>query len=176
MQRLPLYLVCVLLGSLSLGACDGPVDRASARPGTSQPETAVPQSAAMTGAVTSSGLSDLQRSFSGTVGDSVYFETDRWDLSAADQVTMQRQAAWLGQHPQLAIVVAGHGDERGTREYNLALGERRAATVQQFLQALGLDARRVAVISYGKEKPDCVAGMEACWAQNRRAVTMLENQ
>ena len=166
-----------LLVTLLLSACGTSGDGAAnpggegqgAAPGTQQQTAGLPT-------VSASDLPGLQRELSQDVGDRVLFVTDRWDLSPDDQSILRHQAAWLSQHPQLLVTIAGHGDERGTREYNLALGERRATTVEQFLQALGVDPHRLSVISYGKEQPDCVDADEACWSRNRRAVTLLARQ
>jgi peptidoglycan-associated lipoprotein len=106
------------------------------------------------------------------VGDRVHFELDRYDLSPEAEATLQRQAALLQNHPQIVVSIEGHADERGTREYNLALGERRADTVRNYLMALGVMAERVTVISYGKERPECPEAAEGCWSQNRRGVTV----
>ena len=106
------------------------------------------------------------------VGDRVHFELDRYDLSPAAEATLQKQAALLQLYPAIVITIEGHADERGTREYNLALGERRADTVRNYLAALGVSPDRVSVISYGKERPECPEASEGCWSQNRRGVTM----
>jgi peptidoglycan-associated lipoprotein len=115
-------------------------------------------------------LNGLQR-----IGNTIYFDTDSSSLSAEAQTTLQKQAAWLKQNPQHGITVEGHADERGTREYNLALGERRAQTVLNYLSALGVDTARLNEVSYGKEKPICPDSTETCWSQNRRGVTTLDN-
>jgi peptidoglycan-associated lipoprotein len=109
------------------------------------------------------------------VGDRVQFALDRYDLTPEAEATLQRQAALLQRYPQVAITIEGHADERGTREYNLALGERRADTVRNYLIALGIPAERITVLSYGKERPECVEAAEDCWAQNRRGVTVASN-
>lgn len=106
------------------------------------------------------------------VGDRVHFELDRYDLSPEAEATLQKQAALLQLYPEIVITIEGHADERGTREYNLALGERRADTVRNYLAALGVSPDRVSVISYGKERPECPEASEGCWSQNRRGVTM----
>jgi peptidoglycan-associated lipoprotein len=111
--------------------------------------------------------------FQQNVGDRVFFDTDRYDLSAEAQSQLQKQAAWLAQYPSATVTIEGHCDERGTREYNLALGERRANAVANYLTALGVDAGRLSVISYGKERPECTDSNESCWAQNRRGVTSV---
>jgi len=107
-----------------------------------------------------------------SVGDRVRFELDRHDLSPEAQATLRQQAALLQNYPQVVVTVEGHADERGTREYNLALGERRADAVRNYLTALGVSPDRVTVISYGKERPECPEASEGCWSQNRRGVTV----
>ena len=107
------------------------------------------------------------------VGDRVHFALDRYDLSQDDQTILQRQAALLQSHPEVAVTIQGHADERGAREYNLALGERRADTVRNYLIALGIPADRISTISYGKERPECAEAAEGCWAENRRGVTVV---
>jgi peptidoglycan-associated lipoprotein len=106
------------------------------------------------------------------VGDRVHFELDRYDLTPEAEATLQKQAALLKSFQSVAITIEGHADERGTREYNLALGERRADTVRNYLIALGVPADRISVVSYGKERPECPEAAETCWAQNRRGVTV----
>jgi len=113
------------------------------------------------------------RDFEVNVGDRVFFDYDRYDLDGNDQATLQKQAAWLNKYPSVMINVEGHCDERGTREYNLALGARRANSVKEFLASLGVSRSRMETISYGKEKPTCVESNEACWAQNRRGVSLI---
>jgi peptidoglycan-associated lipoprotein len=107
------------------------------------------------------------------VGDRVFFGFDKSDLTPEARATLDRQAAWLNQYPRVTISIEGHADERGTREYNLALGERRAEAVKKYLTARGVDANRVATISYGKERPQVLGSNEAAWAQNRRGVTVV---
>jgi len=107
------------------------------------------------------------------VGDRVFFDVDKSDVRADAQATLQKQAAWLAQYASKTLTVEGHADERGTREYNIALGERRANAVKKFLVSLGVDASRLTTISYGKEKPVALGSDEASWAQNRRGVSVL---
>ena len=107
------------------------------------------------------------------VGDRVFFGFDKSDLTSEAQATLNRQAAWLKKSSALKVVVEGHADERGTREYNLALGERRATAVKNYLVAAGIPAGRISTISYGKERPAVVGSNEAAWAQNRRGVTVV---
>jgi peptidoglycan-associated lipoprotein len=107
------------------------------------------------------------------VGDRVFFAYDQSDLSPEARATLDRQAAWLKQYPAVSITVEGHSDERGTREYNLALGERRAASVRSYMMSQGIDAARVTTISYGKERPAVPEASAAAWSQNRRSVTVV---
>ncbi len=107
------------------------------------------------------------------VGDRVFFGFDQYSLSADARSTLEKQAMWLKKYPSATIVLEGHADERGTREYNLALGERRANAAKEYLVSLGVDGMRVKTISYGKERPVALGHNEAAWAQNRRAVTVV---
>jgi peptidoglycan-associated lipoprotein len=113
---------------------------------------------------------DLQQN----VGDRVFFESDASGIDAERRQALERQARWLDLYPNVTITIEGHCDERGTREYNLGLGERRANAVKQTLVALGINPRRIKLISYGKERPAVVGSQEAAWAQNRRAVTVVD--
>lgn len=112
--------------------------------------------------------------FLANAGDRVFFIVDKYDLTAAARETLQRQAAWLQRHPSRRIVIQGHADERGTREYNLALGDLRANAVRNYLVAVGIDPGRVTTVSYGKELPASPEATETAWAQNRRGVTLVE--
>jgi len=116
------------------------------------------------------------RDFSVNVGNTVHFTTDSTDLTGDAQRTLRKQAQWLNRYPQFTITVEGHADERGTREYNIALGARRATTVRRFLTSQGVNAARMRTISYGKERPVAVCNDISCWSQNRRAVTLLNKR
>ena len=116
-----------------------------------------------------------QQDFSENVGDRVFFDTDSTQLSATAQATLAKQARWLAQYPNYAFTIEGHADERGTREYNFALGARRAAVTKDYLIARGISASRIRTISYGKERPVATCDDESCWSQNRLAVTVLNN-
>jgi len=118
------------------------------------------------------GPGSLQE-FANTVGDRVFFDTDSTELNAAGQATLDKQAAWLVRYPRYTFTVEGHADERGTREYNFALGARRAETVKDYLIAKGVAPARMKTISFGKERPVAVCNDISCWSQNRRAVTVL---
>ena len=107
------------------------------------------------------------------VGDRVFFGFDKSVITASAEKTLKRQAAWMRKHSTVTVTIEGHADERGTREYNLALGERRAVSVKNFLVALGVESRRIATISYGKERPDALGHTEAAWSQNRRGTTVV---
>lgn len=108
------------------------------------------------------------------VGDRVFFGFDRYNLTAQARYTLQKQAAWMTANSNVNVVIEGHCDERGTREYNLALGERRASAVADYLMTLGVPATRVSTISYGKERPEDPASNEEAWAKNRRGVTVIK--
>jgi peptidoglycan-associated lipoprotein len=107
------------------------------------------------------------------VGNTVYFDFDSAELTAEAKMTLNRQYAFLNVNPTLVIVVEGHADERGTREYNLALGDRRATAVRDYLIANGLNSARVRTVSYGKERPAVEGSSEEAWAKNRRSATVL---
>jgi len=114
-----------------------------------------------------------QQDFTLNVGDRVFFETDSSILTPTARQTLDRQAQWLQQYPNFPITLEGHADERGTREYNLALGARRAAATRDYLASKGVQANRIRTISFGKERPVAVCNDISCWSQNRRAVTVL---
>lgn len=115
-----------------------------------------------------------QEDFVVNVGDRVHFGFDRFDLTNEARAVLDAQAEWLKQHIAIAVTVAGHADERGTREYNLALGERRAISVRNYLIALGIDPDRIRTVSYGKERPVDAGSREEAWAKNRRGVTQID--
>ena len=111
--------------------------------------------------------------FTVSVGDRIFFDTDSTVIRADAQATLVRQAQWLQRYPNYPVTVEGHADERGTREYNLALSARRAAAARDFLISQGVPSNRVRTIAYGKERPVAVCDDISCWSQNRRAVTVL---
>lgn len=122
---------------------------------------------------TSDPIKGSQEDFLANVAaDRIFFETDRSNVDSEDQAVLRSQAAWLVANPSVRIRVEGHCDERGTREYNLALGERRANAAKNYLSTLGVDLSRISVVSYGKERPDALGSDETAWARNRRAVTV----
>jgi peptidoglycan-associated lipoprotein len=146
---------------LSLGACS------------STPDPSAGGSASSSTTTTNTSYASLQEQLRGQVGDRVFFEFDRYDLRPDAQATTQALAAWLNTNPQVTLTIEGHTDERGTRDYNLALGERRANSVRQYLASLGTNTSRLAVISYGEERPEALGSDEASWARNRRAVFVI---
>ncbi|GAA5095585.1 peptidoglycan-associated lipoprotein Pal [Bartonella acomydis] len=112
--------------------------------------------------------------FTVNVGDRVFFSLDSSSIDSDAETILMRQAEWLLRYPSYSIMIEGHADERGTREYNLALGQRRAVAVREYLISLGVSAQRIQTISYGKERPVAVCDDISCWNQNRRAVTTLK--
>ena len=113
--------------------------------------------------------------FAVNVGDRVFFDTDQTDLSSTAQATLDKQARWLAQYPRYAFTIEGHADERGTREFNFALGARRAENVKEYLASKGISGSRMRTVSYGKERPVASCNDISCWSQNRRAVTALKS-
>lgn len=109
------------------------------------------------------------------VGDTVHFAYDQYSVEDADKGILQKQATWLARYPRVRVTIEGNADERGTREYNLALGARRANSVKEYLVGLGVSSARLDTVSYGKERPICTESSETCWAQNRRGVTVIAN-
>jgi peptidoglycan-associated lipoprotein len=112
--------------------------------------------------------------FQVNVGDRVFFETDQTSLTPQAVATIDRQVQWLGQYPNYSFIIEGHADERGTREYNIALGARRATSVRDYMISRGIPAQRMRTVSYGKERPVAVCDDISCWSQNRRGVTVLD--
>ncbi|MBE2275402.1 MAG: peptidoglycan-associated lipoprotein Pal [Rhodobacteraceae bacterium] len=161
----------MILAALTLAACQNPDRYGAGGDGGAGGAGGTPY-------VDTTGLGDPSdpRSiayFNQTVGDMVHFAVDQSTLSDQARSILTAQASWLNQNPGYAIIIEGHADEQGTREYNLALGARRAASVQQFLITQGVSSARMKTISYGKERPLQVCSDEGCYAQNRRAVTVL---
>ena len=147
-------LVVALLAGLALAACAS---------------SATQNQAGMAAA----GAPGSQQDFVVNVGDRVFFETDSTELTPQARSTLEKQAQWLQTYNRYSFTVEGHADERGTREYNIALGARRAQAVHDYLAARGVDPNRMRTISYGKERPVAVCNDISCWSQNRRAVTVL---
>jgi len=137
------------------------------------PDTSGQAASTATTAPTTSIRPGSAEDFRANVGDRVFFAFDRSDITPEARRTLERQAEWLKRYPNVTVTIEGHCDERGTREYNLALGERRATAAKNVLVALGIPANRITTISYGKERPAVVGSNESAWAQNRRAVTVV---
>lgn len=106
------------------------------------------------------------------ISDRIYFDTDRYDVDGEDQRVLASQAEWLRRFPNTRVTIEGHCDERGTRDYNIALGARRANAARNFLASQGIDPRRISTVSYGKERPEALGSDEGSWARNRRAVSI----
>jgi peptidoglycan-associated lipoprotein len=123
--------------------------------------------------MTSAAAPGSQQDFVVNVGDRVFFESDSTELTPQSRSTLDKQAQWLQLYGRYNFTVEGHADERGTREYNIALGARRAQTVRDYLVSRGIEGSRMRTISYGKERPVAVCNDISCWSQNRRAVTVL---
>jgi peptidoglycan-associated lipoprotein len=114
-----------------------------------------------------------EQDFATNVGDRIYFIVDQSDLTPEGQEILTKQAQWLQQYSNVVVQVEGHSDERGTREYNIALSARRATATREFLIAQGINPKRISSIAYGKERPAALCDAEQCWTQNRRAVTVI---
>ena len=125
-------------------------------------------------ALAGAAIPGSQQDFVVNVGDRVFFETDSSELTEQARATLDKQAQWLSNYNRYAFTVEGHADERGTREYNIALGARRAETVREYLVSRGVSGQRMRTISYGKERPVALCNDISCWSQNRRAVTVLD--
>jgi peptidoglycan-associated lipoprotein len=153
---------------LILGACTSKPEAVQTTPPPTQPAPPPPAPPPPPGVVPGS-LQDFQTN----VGDTVHFALDKYNIDASDQGLLNRQAQWLNRYPSVRVTIEGNCDERGTREYNLALGARRANAVKEYLVSQGVSADRIDTISYGKERPICTESNESCWAQNRRGVTAI---
>lgn len=167
------FTATVLIGAMALGACTNP-DRFGAGgdgAGTVDPNGGLTGPAG----IDQSGLGDptSPQYFTQTVGDRVLFEVDQSTLTADGQATLRGQAQWLLTNSDYLAVIEGHADEQGTREYNVALGARRANAVREFLISQGVPGTRIRTVSYGKERPIAVCSDESCYSQNRRAVTVI---
>lgn len=125
------------------------------------------------GAMASAATPGSQQDFVVNVGDRVFFENDSAELTPQSVGTLEKQAQWLQIYNQYTFTIEGHADERGTREYNIALGAKRAQTVRDYLASRGVQTQRMRTISYGKERPVAVCNDISCWSQNRRSVTVL---
>jgi peptidoglycan-associated lipoprotein len=156
-----------LSGALLLAACTHKQEAASTAPPPAPPP---PPAAAP---VQTGILPGSAQDFKVNVGDTVHFALNQYNIEDSDRGTLSKQAAWLARYPSVRLTIEGHCDERGTREYNLALGARRANAVKEFLVAQGVPADRLETVSYGKERPVCTESGEDCWSQNRRGVSVI---
>lgn len=164
----------VLTSALALGACSKKAPEVLPPPPvtTTPTPTATPTTTAPMGPTVGT-----QAHFENAVGSStvVYFDTDRFNIDSTDAAALQAQAQYFARFPQLTFTVEGHADERGTREYNLALGERRANSAKNYLVSLGVSSDRIRTVSYGKERPVALASNAEAWARNRRAASIIIN-
>jgi peptidoglycan-associated lipoprotein len=153
---------------LMVAACDTPAEKTStgAAPAATAPAAPMAKKAIVPGSA---------EDFKVNVGDTALFDFDKSTVRADAAAVLKKQAAWLQTYPKATLTIEGHADERGTREYNIALGERRANSSKEFLVSLGVDASRLSTISYGKERPTCTSSDESCWAQNRRSLSVVLN-
>jgi len=175
MRSLPLQAL-VIAGLVATSACSKKKEDLPPPPppaATTTTTTTDAGAGANTGAVTSSAVPGSAADFQQQAGDRVYFAYDSYELDEASRGTLSKQASWLQRYGSVRITVEGHADERGTREYNLALGDRRANAVKNFLAAQGVGAGRISTISYGKERPEVQGSDEESYAQNRRGVTAI---
>lgn len=166
--------VLLLASATGLAACSKKAPETTPPPPLTTPTTAPTATPTSTPNGPAIGT---QAHFAQAVGSSttIYFDTDRYNVDTQDAAALQAQAQYFARYPQITFTIEGHADERGTREYNLALGERRANAAKAYLVSLGVDANRISVLSYGKERPVALASNEAAWAQNRRAASVIIN-
>jgi len=170
-SRTRLATTTILASALALGACSK--EAPAELPPTPQAATPAPTATQQpTGPTVGT-----QAHFEDAVGSStvVYFDTDRYNIDSTDAAALQEQAQYIAAYPQLTFTIEGHTDERGTREYNLALGERRANSAKNYLVSLGVSPDRIRTVSYGKERPVALASNPEAWAQNRRAASIVVN-
>ncbi|HEY0526294.1 MAG TPA: peptidoglycan-associated lipoprotein Pal [Stellaceae bacterium] len=165
--------LALILGVAACASSSDETVRTTGTGGLTTAGTVVPNRGPLTTAADRDGAASAAAELA-RAGDRVFFALDRSDLGGEAQATLRRQAEWLSRNPAVAVVIEGHADERGTREYNLALGERRATAVRNFLTAAGIPGNRIRTVSFGKEKPAIIGSTESAWAQNRRAVTTVE--
>jgi peptidoglycan-associated lipoprotein len=157
-----------------LAACSGRQTPAPVGPGAFDTPGGAGAALGAPGSISRSELGPgSQQDLAATAGDRVFFAYDQSEISPEGRLTLERQAQWLKRYPNVTVTIEGHTDERGTREYNISLGQRRAETVKNVLIALGIPASRIATISYGKERPEVPHSDEGSYAQNRRAVTVV---
>lgn len=178
-SRFPMLSI-LMAGTLALAACStGKVEQPYADSVVEGQGTVQGQGYGADGSVLGSGvhgnvIPGSQEDLTVNVGDRVYFGYDSYSLTPEALQQLQLQSQWLSQYPNLNVTIEGHADERGTREYNLALGDRRAASVRDYLVSIGVPANRIRTISYGKERPEVTGSDPQSWAQNRRSITRID--
>lgn len=168
-------LVTTFAAALLLAACSTPSEEASTTSGSGSSGTGTTSqsSSGDTGSTISRPAPGTQEDLTVEVGDRVFFDFDKYDIRPDQRGTVEALAAWLDTNPSVTLNIEGHCDERGTREYNLALGERRANSVRDYLVALGINPARLSTVSYGEERPAVLGSNESAWAQNRRGVFVV---
>jgi peptidoglycan-associated lipoprotein len=165
-------MLSVAAATLALGACS---KKAPEQLPPAPTETGTAPTDTTTDTAAGPGTQEHFATAVGAPNTIVYFDTDQYDIDAEDSAKLQTQARYFAQYSNVNFTIEGHADERGTREYNLALGERRANAAKNYLVSLGIPAERVRTLSYGKERPVALGSDEASWAQNRRAATVVIN-
>jgi peptidoglycan-associated lipoprotein len=167
-------LVTTFAAALLLAACSTPSEEASTTSGSGSSGTGTTsQSSGTTGSTIPGPAAGSQEELTVEVGDRVFFDFDKYDVRADQRGTVEALAAWLDTNPSVTLTIEGHCDERGTREYNLALGDRRANAVRDYLVALGTNPARLTTVSYGEERPAVLGSNDSAWAQNRRGVFVV---
>jgi peptidoglycan-associated lipoprotein len=169
-MNLGMRALCLVAAISLLAACETTPESkmGSTTNATTSQQGQAPQSPPSGAAASNMPVAGSQEDLDLKIGSLIYFDFDKFDLKPEARSTIEKWSQWLQQNPNITVTVEGHCDERGTREYNLGLGERRATAARNYLIALGVNANRVGTISYGKERPVCVTSNEACWSQNRR--------
>jgi peptidoglycan-associated lipoprotein len=168
--------VVMLVAGLALAGCESASDNAGAASGAGKSGTTAMNGAgagSQQASRTEGPAPGSQQDLVVNVGDRVFFDFDSYSLRPDARATLEKEAQWMQQNPRVTVTIEGHADERGTREYNLALGERRANSVRDYLVALGVDPNRIKTVSYGKERPVDPRSTEEAWAKNRRGVMVV---
>ena len=171
-------LVTAFAAALLLAACSTPSEEKASTSGTGTSGTTTTQTSPSAGTQSSTipgPAAGSQEELTVEVGDRVFFDFDKYNIRPDQRGTVEALAAWLDTNPSVTLTIEGHCDERGTREYNLALGDRRAYAVKEFLVSLGVDASRLQTKSYGKERPVCADSDDSCWQQNRRGYSVISS-
>jgi peptidoglycan-associated lipoprotein len=166
-NSLNLKLMTAAAALLLVAACETPAEKSSS--------AAAPTATAAAPAAKKTIVPGSAEDFKVNVGDTALFDFDKSTVRADAAAVLKKQAAWLQSYPKATLTIEGHADERGTREYNIALGEKRANATKEFLTSLGVDGSRLSTISYGKERPTCTSSDESCYQQNRRTLSVVQN-